>query len=45
MKKFYYVPEVKMWSFWAEKSFMSPEGTGQDLDDPVIIDPFATDEP
>jgi hypothetical protein len=46
MKKFYYVPEAKICLFWTERNFMKSLGAeGEDLDDPVVIDPFPTDEP
>ena len=46
MKKFYFAPEAKISSFWKERNFMVSLGAeGQDLDDPVVIDPFPTDEP
>ena len=40
MKKIYFAPGMRVCSFWAEKNFMSLDATGQDLDDPKIIDPF-----
>ena len=46
MKKFYYVQEAKICLFWTERNFMKSLGAeGQDLDDPVVSDPFPTDEP